>query len=147
MPTGDLALLGAMISVYHDLLKCIFINEKVCIFIKISLKCLAEGPIDKKSALVQVMAWHQTGIKPLPEPMFTQFTDTYMRHLGDKLIISFYWFILGTLWPLQNECTYLPWTEILMFLIEFHYSTRNISFIIHSNNSTHTQDLWVFKKE
>ena len=38
------------------------------------------GPIDYKSALVQVVAWHQTGEKPLPESMLTQFTDAYIRH-------------------------------------------------------------------
>ena len=36
--------------------------------------------IDNKSALVQVMAWHRTGDKPLPEPMLTQFINAYMRH-------------------------------------------------------------------
>ena len=39
-----------------------------------------KGPIDSKSALVQVMAWHRTGNKPLPEPMLAQFTDAYMWH-------------------------------------------------------------------
>ena len=34
----------------------------------------------KKSALVQVMAWRRTGDKPLPKPMLTQLADTYMRH-------------------------------------------------------------------
>ena len=33
-----------------------------------------------KQALVQVMAWHQRGDKPLPEPMLTQYIDAYMRH-------------------------------------------------------------------
>ena len=47
---------------------------------KVSLKFIPNGPIDNKSALVQVMAWRRTGDKPLPEPMLTQFTDTYMRH-------------------------------------------------------------------
>ena len=32
----------------------------------------------KKSALVQAMAWHHRGAKPLPESMLTQFTDAYM---------------------------------------------------------------------
>ena len=41
----------------------------------ISLKFVLKGPIDDKSALVQMMAWHQIGDKPLPEPMLTQFTD------------------------------------------------------------------------
>ena len=43
-------------------------------------KFVLKGPIDKKSVLVQVMACHRTGDKPLPEPMVAQFTDTYMPH-------------------------------------------------------------------
>ena len=35
------------------------------------------GIIDSKSILVQVMAWHHVGTKPLSEPMITQFTDAY----------------------------------------------------------------------
>ena len=35
-------------------------------FVKWAL--VPKGLIDKKSALIQVMAWHQTGNKPLPEP-------------------------------------------------------------------------------
>ena len=53
-----------------------------CILIRISLKFVPVNPIDKKSALVQVMVWRRTGGKPLPEPMLTQFTDAYMRHKG-----------------------------------------------------------------
>ena len=37
-----------------------------------------KGPNHNKPALVQAMAWHQTGAKPLPEPMLTQLTDTYI---------------------------------------------------------------------
>ena len=55
-------------------------NEKFCISIQISLKFVYTGPIDKKSALVQVMVWRRIGVKPLPEAMLTQFTDAYMRH-------------------------------------------------------------------
>ena len=33
--------------------------------------------------LVQIAAWCQTGDKPLPEPMPTQFTDAYMRLWGE----------------------------------------------------------------
>ena len=43
---------------------------------------IPKGPIDNKSALVQVMAWHRTGDKPLSEPIQTQFADAYMRHQG-----------------------------------------------------------------
>ena len=39
------------------------------------VKLVPEDPIDSKSALLWVMAWPQTGSKPLPEPMMTQVTD------------------------------------------------------------------------
>ena len=58
----------------------IFLNENVWTSIKISLKYVPKGSVDNKPALFQVMAWRRTGDKPLPEPMLTQFIDTYMRH-------------------------------------------------------------------
>ena len=63
-----------------DVFKYIFLNDMFNISIQISLKFVPKGPIDKYSALVQVIAWHGTGDKPLPEPMLTQFTDAYMPH-------------------------------------------------------------------
>ena len=42
-----------------DILKCIFMNEKFCILIQISLMFVPKDPIDNKSALVQVMAWRR----------------------------------------------------------------------------------------
>ena len=48
--------------------------------IHISLKYVPSSPIDNKPAFVQVMAWCQTGDKPLPGPLVTQFIDAYMRH-------------------------------------------------------------------
>ena len=44
----------------YTFFKSIF-NESVWISITISLKFIPKGPIDYKSALVQVMAWHRTG--------------------------------------------------------------------------------------
>ena len=63
-----------------DIFKCIFMNEKLRILSRISLKFVPNGPIDKKSALVQVMARRRTGDKPLPEPMLDESTDAYMWH-------------------------------------------------------------------
>ena len=57
-----------------------FLNENGRIQIQISLKFVTMSPFNNKPALVQVMTWHWTGDKPLPEPMMTQFTDAYMRH-------------------------------------------------------------------
>ena len=60
--------------------KHIFMNEKFCILIQISLKFVPEGPINNNPALVQIMAWRRSGDKPISEPTLTQFIDAYMRH-------------------------------------------------------------------
>ena len=54
-----------------DNFKCIFFNENDKILIRISLKFVPSSPIDNKPALVQVMAWHRTDAKPLPQLMLT----------------------------------------------------------------------------
>ena len=66
-----------------DIFNCIFLNENDRIPTQISLKYVPRSPIDNKPALVQVMAWHRTGYKPLPGPMMTQFIDAHMRHQGE----------------------------------------------------------------
>ena len=63
-----------------NIFKCTFLNENDRISIEISLKIVPRSPVDNKPALVQVMAWHWTGDKPLPELMLTQFTDVYLWH-------------------------------------------------------------------
>ena len=63
-----------------DIFRCIFVNEKFCILIKISLKFVPKGPICNNPALVQIMACRRIGDKPLSEAMLIRFTDTYMRH-------------------------------------------------------------------
>ena len=52
-----------------DIFKWIFLNENVRISIKISLKFVPKGQINNIPALVQIMAWHRSGGKPLSEPM------------------------------------------------------------------------------
>ena len=52
-----------------DIFKCIFMNEKFCIWIKFSLKFVPKGPISNNPSLVYIMAWHQIGDKPLSELM------------------------------------------------------------------------------
>ena len=52
-----------------DTFKRIFLNEDVLIWIKISLKFVAKGPINNIPALVQIMAWRRPGDKPLSETM------------------------------------------------------------------------------
>ena len=67
----------------NDIFRCIFLNEKFRILVRISLKFVSKGPIDNKWALVRVMAWHWIGNKPLPQLMLIQFTNAYMRHKGE----------------------------------------------------------------
>ena len=55
-----------------DILNSIFLNENVGIPIKISLKFVPKGPIDNIPSLVQIMAWHRPGDKPLSEPMMVR---------------------------------------------------------------------------
>ena len=52
-----------------DIVKGIFMNENIWIFNKISLKYVPLGLTDNMAALVQIMAWCQTGDKPLSETM------------------------------------------------------------------------------
>ena len=68
------------------LFKCILLNEKVFIF------CQNWYSINNynKSALVQVMAWHQTGAEPLPEPMLTKMSDD-IRHHNELTNIYIHW--------------------------------------------------------
>ena len=70
-PMGDTLLthlpLDKMAVILVDnIFKWFFLNEYGRIPIQISLKFVPRSPVDKKPALVQVMAWHQTGDNPLP---------------------------------------------------------------------------------
>ena len=57
-----------MAAILH-IFKCIFLNENSSILISIPLKFVSMSQIDNKLALVQIMAWRQTGDKLLSEPM------------------------------------------------------------------------------
>ena len=52
-----------------DIYKWIFLNESVLIVNTIWLYFVPKGPIDNNTELIQIMAWHQTGAKPLSKPM------------------------------------------------------------------------------
>ena len=76
--------LGKMAAILaNNIFKCIYFNKNEGILIQMSLKFVPRSPINNKPAVVQVMAWHQTSDKPLPEPVLTQSTDTYMWHQGE----------------------------------------------------------------
>ena len=62
-----------------DIFKCIFLNENVWILIKILLKFVPKDPINNIPALVQIMALHHPGNKPLSEPI-TVSSPMHMSH-------------------------------------------------------------------
>ena len=63
-----------------DIFRCIFLNEKICVMIKNSLKFVPMDSVDNNPALAQMMAWRRIGDKPWSEPILTQSIDAYMRH-------------------------------------------------------------------
>ena len=72
-----------------DNFKWIIWNGNVWFSSKISVKCVQEGLIDHKAALILVMAWHQIDDKPLPEPVMTKISDTtrsQSHKFGVKLV-------------------------------------------------------------
>ena len=71
----------------NDIFRCILVNEKFCILIKISLKFVLEGLIDNNLALVQIMAWRPIGDKPSSEAMLAWFTDTRRRWVKKHVLL------------------------------------------------------------
>ena len=54
---------------FPDIFKYIFFNEYIWITLKIWLEFVPKFRINNIPALVQIMAWHTAGDKPLSEPM------------------------------------------------------------------------------
>ena len=85
-----------------DIFKCIFLNENVWIFIKISLMFVPKGLINNIPALYHMMAWCMPGDKPLSEPMMV----TLSTHLCVTLpqIMNTASVYTGILWNIY-DCT------------------------------------------
>ena len=60
-------------------------NENVWISIKILPKFVPKDSFNNIISFVQIMAWCQTGHKPLSEPSIGYFADAYMRHLTSMI--------------------------------------------------------------
>ena len=89
--------------------KSIF-NESVWISITISLKFIPKGPIDYKSALVQVMAWRETITRINADPIHRRI---YTALGGNKITKSgrpFHW---GLVHPVQSAS--LCWNSPKIF--------------------------------
>ena len=102
----------------EDIFRCIFVHEKFYILIKISLKFVPKGPIDNNPPLVQLMAWHRIGNKPLSEPMLTRFIDAYMQLGGDELTLIPAW--------INNHMPNKVWDEITYPFLNFNDCTVEV---------------------
>ena len=89
-----------------DFFKCIFLNENVCIPIRISLKFVPKGPINNIPALVQMMAWRRPGDKPLSVAM--------MANLPTHICVS------------RPQCVKLMTLSLTSLLV---YHVKNLTYI------------------
>ena len=78
-----------------DVLNCILLNENVWISIKFSRKFVPKGPNDNIPALVQIMAWHLPGDKPLSEPLTVRLSThiwvTWPQWVNLSQLSMFFW--------------------------------------------------------
>ena len=94
-----------------NIFKRSFFNKNVWISIKISLKFVPKGPINKIPALIQIMAWRRPGDKPLLEAMLVSL-------LMDKCVTHPQW--VNTL---RSE---LEWLTFSRWHLQMHISERKL---------------------
>ena len=115
-----------------DICKWIFLNENVGISIKISLKFVPKGPINKIPALFQIMAWRRPGDKPLSLAMLVSLLThkcvTRPQWVNDNEInIAHQWFptvVFIHLLGLENMADILQPTlfqNIVIITFKFNY--------------------------
>ena len=63
-----------------DISKLIFWFENCCVLVQMSLKCVHDGSIDNRTALVPMVSLHRIGDTHLFEPMLVQPNHTSMEH-------------------------------------------------------------------
>ena len=125
-----------------DIFKCIFLNENVWIFIKISLKFVPKVPINNIPAWVQKMAWCRLGDKSLSEPMLVSLL-THIRITRPQWVKSwsktvsfgcnpyiYVKFLAGYPWPFvfpgmcfMKKCIMKFYTFNCPFLVTLVYNT------------------------
>ena len=112
----------------------ILLNGNYCILIRISLKFVPYDPIDNNSAVVQVMAWHQTD-ESLSEPMvpwsslLMQICHTQPQWVKAVYCLSRYVLIRSLCWLRISELIWVlslmktSWNCIDVLIHEKHMGT------------------------
>ena len=76
-------------------------------------KCVPKGPVDNKTALVQIMAWRRTDDKPLSKPEMTYFGEAYI----DKIFITCcmeklsFWLLVSPVVTITSQWLYFYFSE------------------------------------
>ena len=92
-----------------DDILCIY--EK-CSWLEVLLKLIPEGPINNKSAMVQVKGWHRLADRPLSK--LIRVIGACVRHQASMS------FVIQTVWPKFRICftvLYVSITSILWWLV------------------------------
>ena len=103
-----------------------FFYENVWILIKISLKFVPKVPIDNIPALVQIMAWHWPGNKPLSEPMMFRL-PTHICVTRPQLVNGF---------PVETVTVHMDCKYMLLYDAVYIYIYMCVYIEVH-------KELWV----
>ena len=142
-----------------DIFKCIFLNENVWISIKISLKFVPKVPINNIPALVQIMAWRQSGDKPLYEPMMVSLLThicvtrpKWVNHPKPQLSKNHLIPILNCQWIIQSKTMainylFIPKSITIQFKItDEDYITFDKKLNQSTTDSNNQQTLFLIDK-
>ena len=87
------------------------------------LEFVQQGPIKKMSSMVEVMAWCQTGTKPLPKPLVTQYIVAHIHHQASTIAN------VNTC-----TCTYIP-VDRKLFIVPIDSSYLFLSITVNFMNT------------
>ena len=114
--------------------QCIFRNENVWISTKTSQKFVPEFQINNIPAMVQIMAWHQLGNKPLSEVMMVRLL-THMCVTRLQWVSQFTPFCHFPNFTLSNKC----------LAIEYHVHISQLLPKLSCNVScSDTHEIWMW---
>ena len=109
-----------------DIFKYTWVNDKKLSSNEIWLKFVLKSPIDNVPAVVQIMAWHRRGDKPLSELMMAQITDAYVFHSA-----SMSWLVQPIYFSVNTNCIIV----VHLRAINRHTHTHTH---LHTHTHTHT---------
>ena len=106
-----------------DIFKCIFFNENAWISIKISLKFVLKGPVNKIPALVQIKAWRRQATSHYLNQWWLVYWRIYASLGFNELTVALYAFCIRYRLRYPNLWTDIHQTPMYMFKWLHHCKT------------------------